>query len=140
MVEAGALASIDRSATVGEILHTIRCVGRGEALLTPALAGAMVARLGELRRLVDAWMPNLAGIDILSRREREVLYLISQDFSNQDIAHQLTIEVGTVKNHVHNILGKLKVGNRQEAASYYFLQQEKPYFALRAVKGQEAFR
>jgi DNA-binding NarL/FixJ family response regulator len=46
------------------------------------------------------------------------LELIRQDFSNQEIAAQLTIEVGTVKNHVHNILEKLNVSSRRDAANF----------------------
>jgi DNA-binding NarL/FixJ family response regulator len=47
-----------------------------------------------------------------------VLELIGKDFTNQEIAEQLVIEIGTVKNHVHSILEKLNVGSRGEAAAY----------------------
>jgi DNA-binding NarL/FixJ family response regulator len=48
-----------------------------------------------------------------------VLALISKELTNQEIARRLVIEVGTVKNHVHNILEKLNVSNRQDAAAYW---------------------
>jgi DNA-binding NarL/FixJ family response regulator len=54
----------------------------------------------------------------LTPREFEVLELIAQSLTNQQIADQLFIEVGTVKNHVHNILNKLNVTSRGEAAAY----------------------
>jgi DNA-binding NarL/FixJ family response regulator len=47
-----------------------------------------------------------------------VLDLIGEELTNQEIADRLFIEVGTVKNHVHNILNKLNVGSREEAAAY----------------------
>jgi two-component system nitrate/nitrite response regulator NarL len=53
----------------------------------------------------------------LTRREREIVALIDQGLSNKEIARRLVIEVATVKNHVHNILEKLRVGSRGEAAA-----------------------
>jgi DNA-binding NarL/FixJ family response regulator len=60
----------------------------------------------------------------LTPREHEVLELISQDLSNQEIADRLFIEVGTVKNHVHRILQKLNVTSRQDAAAYWAIVNE----------------
>jgi two-component system nitrate/nitrite response regulator NarL len=60
----------------------------------------------------------------LTPREREILELIGQGLTNQEIADRLVIEVGTVKNHVHSILQKLEVGNRQDAAAYLALIEE----------------
>ncbi len=57
----------------------------------------------------------------LTRREREVLQLIAQGYGNREIAKRLTIETGTAKNHVHNILDKLNVKSRKDAAVYYSL-------------------
>jgi DNA-binding NarL/FixJ family response regulator len=54
----------------------------------------------------------------LTSRELEVLDLIGNGLTNQDIAEKLVIEIGTVKNHVHSILKKLNVGSRGEAAAY----------------------
>jgi DNA-binding NarL/FixJ family response regulator len=54
----------------------------------------------------------------LTSRELEVLDLIGNGLTNQDIAEKLVIEIGTVKNHVHSILEKLNVGSRGEAAAY----------------------
>jgi DNA-binding NarL/FixJ family response regulator len=51
-------------------------------------------------------------------REREVLDLVRQGLSNREIADRLTIEVGTVKNHMHNVLRKLNVRSRHEAAQF----------------------
>jgi two-component system nitrate/nitrite response regulator NarL len=54
----------------------------------------------------------------LTPRELEVLQLIGENLTNQEISEQLVIEVGTVKNHVHSILDKLNVSSRGEAAAY----------------------
>jgi two-component system nitrate/nitrite response regulator NarL len=54
----------------------------------------------------------------LTSRELEVLQFIGEGLTNQEIAARLVVEVGTVKNHVHSILEKLNVSNRDEAASY----------------------
>jgi LuxR family maltose regulon positive regulatory protein len=63
----------------------------------------------------------------LSDREREVLDLLATGASNQDIARQLFIEIGTVKRHVSNILGKLHVDNRTQAAAHAFERSERPH-------------
>jgi DNA-binding NarL/FixJ family response regulator len=57
----------------------------------------------------------------LTPRELEVLELLGQNLTNQEIAEHLVIEVGTVKNHVHSILDKLNVNTRDEAATYLAL-------------------
>ncbi|MEZ4715157.1 MAG: helix-turn-helix transcriptional regulator [Caldilineaceae bacterium] len=60
----------------------------------------------------------------LTPREREILELISQGLTNQEIADALVIELGTVKNHVHNVLSKLHVNSRKDAALYLSLWQD----------------
>ncbi len=63
----------------------------------------------------------------LTERECQVLTLVAQGHSNQEIAQQLTIELGTVKNHVHNILRKLSVSSREEAAACLsWIETERP--------------
>jgi DNA-binding NarL/FixJ family response regulator len=65
----------------------------------------------------------------LTPREREVLGMIARKMTNREIAEELILEVGTVKNHVHNVLDKLGVSNRFEAAEYGLLADS----LLRAV-------
>jgi DNA-binding NarL/FixJ family response regulator len=78
-------------------------------------------RLSGLARLFSDVENNITNATDLTARELEVLKLISEGRTNQQIAENLVIEVGTVKNHVHNILDKLNVSSRREAAAYLAL-------------------
>jgi DNA-binding NarL/FixJ family response regulator len=60
----------------------------------------------------------------LTDRERETLQLMGKRLSNRQIANELGIRLGTVKSHVHNVLKKLQVGSREEAAAYLLLEPE----------------
>jgi DNA-binding NarL/FixJ family response regulator len=116
-LEAGALGYICREDTVDDLIDNLRSINRGETILSPALAAGVVTRLAELASCIEEIAPLPEVITCLTPREREILTLIRRDYSNQDIADQLIIELGTVKNHVHNILTKLNVNSRREAAN-----------------------
>ncbi|MBX3000256.1 MAG: response regulator transcription factor [Caldilineaceae bacterium] len=118
--QAGAVGYALRDDTLEELLHKIRAAYRGRTFVSPEIAGALVSRVAELSKYVsnvdcDEHNFSLLSAD-LTPREREVLRHIERGYSNQEIADTLTIEVGTVKNHVHNILKKLNVDNRKRAA------------------------
>jgi DNA-binding NarL/FixJ family response regulator len=118
--QAGAVGYALRDDSLEELLHKIRAAYRGKTFISPEIAGALVLRVAELSKFVtniDADDDNLNLLSSeLTAREREVLCHIERGHSNQEIADSLTIEVGTVKNHVHNILKKLNVDNRKRAA------------------------
>jgi two-component system, NarL family, nitrate/nitrite response regulator NarL len=124
-VEAGAVGYVLPDDSVDEMLEAIRAANRGQANVSPEIAAAMMERITELAQMfaqVDAGILESAE---LTPRELEVLELIAQDKTNQEIAGHLVIEVGTVKNHVHNILEKLNVSSRGEAAAYLaFIQPQ----------------
>lgn len=80
-----------------------------------AAAAAVLRALGQV---VAASPPPRGPLDVLSKREREVLALVAQGLSNPDIAHQLFITAKTAEHHVSNILGKLGLRSRVEAAAY----------------------
>lgn len=118
--QAGAVGYALRDDSLDELLHKIRAAYHGKTFVSPEIAGALVSRVAELSKFVtnvdgDANTFSLLSAE-LTPREREVLRYIERGSSNQDIADALTIEVGTVKNHVHNILKKLNVDNRKRAA------------------------
>ena len=81
-------------------------------------------RLSGLARIFSDVENNITNATDLTSRELEVLKLISEGRTNQQIAESLVIEVGTVKNHVHNILDKLNVSSRREAAAYMTINKK----------------
>ena len=109
--EAGIAGYVTRDGSLAELVDTIRAVARGEALY-PA---RMVARL--LRRLAARPHARPSPRSTLTSRERQVAALLEAGLSNKEIARRLSIELPTVKNHVHNILEKLGVSRRGEAVA-----------------------
>ena len=117
-IEAGASGYILKDSSVNELIESIRLAQKGEAQISSRIAGAMVERLFYLSRIFSAVESKIDGDVRLTSRELEVLQFIGKGLTNQEIAAHLVVEVGTVKNHVHSILEKLNVSNREEAASY----------------------
>jgi len=111
--EAGAAGYVASDGTLDDLVNTIRSVARGELLCSPRIAATLF-------RALRVQTPE-SGVDrlalTLTAREREIAPLIERGLSNKEIASQLHIEVATVKNHVHNLLEKLQVGSRGEAAA-----------------------
>jgi two-component system, NarL family, nitrate/nitrite response regulator NarL len=110
--EAGVSGYVTRDDSLETMVAAIACVARGELLTTPRIAAALFERLFVLH--TDDRSERAAR---LTRRELEIVGLIADGLSNKAIARQLTIEVATVKNHVHNILEKLQVERRADAAA-----------------------
>jgi DNA-binding NarL/FixJ family response regulator len=120
-MEEGVAGYVLASEGWASLVKQIRAVYDDELMLRPEIAAALIARIAELKQLaheLDAGalaQPSVTYAE-LTPREREVLRLIGQEKSNQEIAESLVIELGTVKNHVHNLLRKLDVCNRKQAA------------------------
>lgn len=123
--EAGACAIVCASSSPLEMYELIMRVQDGEAIIPPAAASGLLKRLSELSVWLEDFHLQARQMGVLTRREQEVLTLIGRDFSNQDIANALFIEVGTVKNHVHRILAKLNVSSRREAANLAVIHHER---------------
>jgi DNA-binding NarL/FixJ family response regulator len=117
-IEAGAAGFVFSDESFDEVICWIQAVARGEAYITPEIAPALMARLTELWSIYSKSHSNETVFHQLTRREQQVLKLVEQGLSNQEIADWLVIEVGTVKNHIHHIFKKLKLTKRQEAAAY----------------------
>ncbi len=111
-IEAGANAYSLRGASVQELAETIWRTCQGLTVCSPEVTAQLFARLA--RRTTDDLAPTMP----LTPREREVLQLIAQHCSNQEIANRLVIEVRTVKHHVHNILEKLNMHHRWQVADF----------------------
>ncbi|HLQ28646.1 MAG TPA: response regulator transcription factor [Ktedonobacteraceae bacterium] len=115
-LRAGALSYVLKDVGPDELADTVRKAARGESVLHPRVAARVVQELRGARRDI----PNL--FTDLSDRELEVLRLIADGLSNAEIANQLVISEKTVKGHVSNILGKLHMMDRTQAAVYAWQQ------------------
>jgi DNA-binding NarL/FixJ family response regulator len=118
-VEAGASGYVLGDDSVDALRAQVRAAAAGRTFVSPEIAGALISRLSELAAVVPGRRAQSRLNPGLTPREWEVLALIGQDKSNAEIAAHLVISVGTVKNHVHNLFGKLDVNCRQKAARYY---------------------
>ena len=113
-LRAGALGYLLKDAPSEKLSEAIRLAARGESFLQPSVAAKVVA---EFARLTSKPAMNAkALVEPLSDRELEILRLIADGASNREIAGTLFLAEGTVKNHVTNILGKLGVRDRTQAA------------------------
>jgi len=99
-------------------LQQIKAIRAGKTLLPPAIVARLMAQLSTLSRLTARFEPQAVRYGDLTEREIEIFQLLAIGQSNQQIAVALVIGVGTVKNHVHNILKKLNLRNRKEASTY----------------------
>jgi DNA-binding NarL/FixJ family response regulator len=113
LAEAGAAGYVTTEASGDDIVSVVEGVARGEMPCSPRLAATLLRRVAVLAQERGV-PPSLAN---LTKREREIVGLIDEGLSNKEIAHDLSIEVTTVKNHVHNILEKLNVRRRADAAA-----------------------
>lgn len=118
-VEAGADGYVLSEVSADELLESIHAVHENKTLASPEVMRRVFDRVHELSRLCSNQEALIKELENLTPREQEVLDLISDGLSNQDISQKLSIEVGTVKNHVHNILEKLNVNSRHEAATIF---------------------
>jgi NarL family two-component system response regulator LiaR len=110
-IKAGALGYLLKDSSPQELLQAIRDTYQGESSLHPAIARKLIR---EINRPSD--LPPAA--DPLTEREVEVLKLVAQGLTNQEIADRLIISERTVRTHVGNILDKLHLANRTQAALY----------------------
>lgn len=110
-IKAGAQGYLLKDASPGDLLRAIREVHRGEPSMHPTIARKLML---ELQRSSD--LPPTE--DPLTEREVEVLGLVAQGMTNQEIADRLYVSERTVRTHVSNILSKLHLANRTQAALY----------------------
>ncbi|WP_090085062.1 response regulator [Lentibacillus persicus] len=111
-LEAGAISYMLKTSKASEIAKAIRKTYDGESILEPEVTGKIMNRMRKKRT------DNLH--DQLTNREMEVLMLVAQGKTNQEIAEELFIALKTVKVHISNILGKLEVQDRTQAVIYAF--------------------
>ncbi len=112
-IRAGASGYILKQIGGEDLIRALEAVGRGEALLDPAVTQRVFQ---EVRRAVKE--EEASAFANLSQQERHVLLLVSEGKTNREIAKALFLGEGTVRNYVSSILSKLGVSNRAEAAAY----------------------
>ncbi len=110
-LRAGAVGYLLKDTPSQNLYQAVRAAARGESFLQPSVAAKVVA---EFARLSNA-PPKKESSAELSDREMEIVRLLARGLSNREIADQLVITEGTVKNHVSNILSKMGVRDRTQA-------------------------
>ncbi len=110
-VKAGALGYLLKDSSPEQLVTAIQDVYKGESSLHPSIALKLIRELNQPSDLPPTEHP-------LTEREVEVLKLVAKGMSNQDIADTLILSEGTVRTHVRNILSKLHLANRTQAALY----------------------
>ena len=111
--EGGAAGFFPRDGSLDDLIALVQSVARGELPCSPRIAAALFRRVTRLASERQSPMARAR----LTQREQEIIQLIDVGLSNKDIARRLSVEVRTVKSHVHNILEKLQVHSRGEAAA-----------------------
>ena len=115
-LRAGALGYLLKDVSGSELAEAIRKVAGGGALIEPSVARKVLAEFARLAKPANLESSAETLIDALSEREIEILRLLAQGATNRQIAGQLFLAEGTVKNYISNILNKLNVEDRTQAA------------------------
>lgn len=123
-IRAGAAGYVLKQIGGDDLTRAIESVGRGEALLDPSLTQRVFEEVRKAQREEEA-----SAFAELTNQEMQVLQLVSEGKTNREIAEALYLGEGTVRNYVSNILGKLGVANRAEAAAYAVQHNLKDYLS-----------
>jgi DNA-binding NarL/FixJ family response regulator len=115
VLDAGASGYVTKEAPLAELINATRAVHHGDTLIPPSMLGPLLTTLLRRKRELDG---AHARISRLTRREREVLALLADGADNDSIARMLVISPQTARTHIQNILSKLSVHSRLEAAAF----------------------
>jgi NarL family two-component system response regulator LiaR len=115
-LQAGAISYLLKDVKAGELVEAIRRAAQGEVTLHPRIAARV------LKEFQGGAADKSSPFSILTEREMQVLKLIAKGHTNSRIAEELVITIGTDKGHVSNILGKLHLADRTQAAIYAWQQ------------------
>jgi DNA-binding NarL/FixJ family response regulator len=112
-LKAGARGYILKGVTARELVRIVRAIEAGDAYVTPTLAASLLVDLRQDRQSAG---PSPGPLDELTDREHQILELLATGISNKEIARELNLSEKTIKHYMTNILQKLQVRNRVEAA------------------------
>ena len=112
MLEAGAAGYLLKGAETNELINAVRAVARGDVFLYPSMAWRLV------QEYLSQSPSQVSAAAHLTEREREILKLIAEGFSNGEIADRLVISPSTVHSHRANLMRKLELGSRHELVQY----------------------
>jgi len=113
LAESGFLGFVPTESTMDQVVREIQAAMRDELECSPRVAGALVRGLGKRSAEEERPRINVTG---LTKREEQIVEFVIRGLSNKEIAAELNVAAGTVKNHVHHILEKLKLHNRWDLA------------------------
>lgn len=117
-IKAGAKGYLIKDVKIDELLKAILVVSRGEAVISPSMAVKLLDEFSQNQLPLTKTPAERLEKPALSDREQEVLKLVAVGATNREIADKLVISENTVKVHLHNIMEKLHLRNRQHAAAY----------------------
>ena len=115
-VEVGAKGYLVKSLSVDDLVKSIDLIAEGRVVISPLLSDRFVAEFSKLREKERSRVAE--GPSDVSEREKEILKLVAKGYTNKEISQKLVIAENTAKVHVKNILIKLELRNRQQAAAY----------------------
>lgn len=116
-IKAGATGYLLKEISVDELPEAVRAVSDGQSFINPSMATKLIGEFATLARKDKTRSPQVPAPH-LTGREKEVLRLVARGLNNRDIGQELYISENTVKNHIRNILEKLQLHSRMEAAVY----------------------
>lgn len=120
-VKAGANGFILKDASLNDLLITIRSVAEGSTVLPPLLVDSLFSQIVE--HAIRDGKSKLKEAVRMTKREKEVIVLLSEGMSNKEIGHRIHISTYTVKSHIHNIMEKLALHTRLEIANYAYSEE-----------------
>src|SRR5438132_3521327 len=115
-VKSGIKGYLLKNSSLDELVRAVQALAQGGAYFSSTMFTKVLQEFTHLSRRRD--LQEVKGIDALTEREKDVLRLVAKGSTNRDIANELIITENTVKVHLRNILDKLQLRNRQQAAAY----------------------
>ena len=116
-VQAGVSGFILKDATVNDFLRTIRSVASGAKVLPPRLTESLFSQIVD-KAVTESDPSKIISAVKMTKRERQVIDLVADGFTNKEIAQKLHLSTYTIKSHIHNILEKLALHTRVQIAKY----------------------